>query len=475
MEVKVLFEPGNGGNANKGIEKSVRTGIMPSYMKRLVRTPSRVFLFCWGVLLVAAALVSCRTAGPHYTRPRPKEIPDAITQAVREQPRENFPRLVAFIRERADTDREAFRYAHDWVARNITYDYAVYEGAAERVDEPYEVIANGKAVCEGYARTLELLCGELGIECPYVVGYVRGGSTAGPREASLRSPEDAGKARHAWNAVELDGRWHLVDVTYNAGWYRNEDGLAFNYTHSYYLSTPQHFIYTHFPDDERWQLLDEPLSFEEFKTLPEITPGFFQYGLELVGSHVRATTVTESTYSIRVDVPDDVRLNGILTKSAAAPETVYRNHELVTIAPDGVHTFNVRFPGPGDYVFHLVAKHKAGDDHYRRAASYHFKVPNGAEAAGPYPTVYDTFRDYRIHELDPSARVLDRVAYQTFSFTTDVRRPYFLVVPNVGRYAFSLNRETGRYEATVPLDGEEAYLAVKRGDRYHYLVEYLVE
>lgn len=59
------------------------------------------------------------------------------------------------------------------------------------------VLAGDGAVCEGYAKTLQLLLNLSGIPSVYVVG-------------------DAGGTRHAWNmACMEDGQWYLLDATWD--------------------------------------------------------------------------------------------------------------------------------------------------------------------------------------------------------------------------------------------------------------------
>ena len=53
-------------------------------------------------------------------------------------------------------------------------------------------LLNGLAVCSGYASTFRLLMELQGIHCDYITN-----------------------ADHGWNAVELDGKWYFVDVTWD--------------------------------------------------------------------------------------------------------------------------------------------------------------------------------------------------------------------------------------------------------------------
>ncbi len=93
------------------------------------------------------------------------------------------------------TDYEIELLLHDWICKNVAY-----------IDSPddtmrhtaYGALVNGHAVCEGYARTMQLLCRELSIPCTLVCG------------TSIERNEN-----HMWNVIEIDGDWYNLDVTWD--------------------------------------------------------------------------------------------------------------------------------------------------------------------------------------------------------------------------------------------------------------------
>ena len=62
-------------------------------------------------------------------------------------------------------------------------------------------------VCEGYAKTLKVLCDAFDIPCVLVSGKAK----------DNEYPEDPSKEEpHMWNYVQMeDGKWYLVDATWN--------------------------------------------------------------------------------------------------------------------------------------------------------------------------------------------------------------------------------------------------------------------
>ena len=53
------------------------------------------------------------------------------------------------------------------------------------------------------------------------------------------------------------------------------------------MPDPQQLIFTHFPLDPRWQLLEDPISLEEFEELVPVKSTFFKHDLQLL-SHRNA-------------------------------------------------------------------------------------------------------------------------------------------------------------------------------------------
>lgn len=49
----------------------------------------------------------------------------------------------------------------------------------------------------------------------------------------------------------------------------------------YFLTDPEEFCYTCFPDEDKWQLLKNPISKRKFIRVPYLWPPYFKYGLQL--------------------------------------------------------------------------------------------------------------------------------------------------------------------------------------------------
>ena len=100
-----------------------------------------------------------------------------------------------------DTRYIILKKIHDYICNHAVYDY---QAAGQQVATEAHTAAplfngKGKFVCEGYSKSLKILCDRFGIPCALVSG------TAGTNNEA-----------HMWNYVQMDdGRWYGVDVTWD--------------------------------------------------------------------------------------------------------------------------------------------------------------------------------------------------------------------------------------------------------------------
>ena len=200
----------------------------------------------------------------------------AIDQHALEAParlKSSPQKLVEYLVRPARNDLEKTRAVFRWVAENIRYDTDSYFSGNIRSANPKEVLQSGKAVCSGYSGLFEMLAEKAGLNVVSIAGFGKG---YGYREGQkIRS------VNHAWNAVKIDGKWYLLDATWAAGGYSDQHGKwGREFDESYFLSPPEVFALTHLPRDTKWQLLDQPLTREQFQRYPRIEPVFFTVGFD---------------------------------------------------------------------------------------------------------------------------------------------------------------------------------------------------
>ncbi|MCA9802745.1 MAG: transglutaminase [Cyanobacteria bacterium HKST-UBA02] len=161
--------------------------------------------------------------------------------------------------------------AHDYVADRVAYDYVSYFAGKYPPQDARTVFKTRKSVCAGYANLLSALGKAMKQEIVVVVGDCR--SDPGERLTG---------SGHAWNAARIEGRWYLIDATWDSGTVSREDGFTKNYRTDYLLTPPVVMVMDHYPDNPTWQLLPQALSQGEFLRQPMLRPCFYSAGLKLV-------------------------------------------------------------------------------------------------------------------------------------------------------------------------------------------------
>jgi len=123
---------------------------------------------------------------------------------------------------------------HDWVANNIYYDYdSFYSRNYINLDtSALGTLHSQKSVCEGYANLTAALLRAAGIPAKKVSGFALGVSNASWPE----NFEPNRDSNHAWNEAWLNGRWVIIDTTWdsqntweNGGVSKNEGLSGYHY------------------------------------------------------------------------------------------------------------------------------------------------------------------------------------------------------------------------------------------------------
>jgi transglutaminase/protease-like cytokinesis protein 3 len=302
--------------------------------------------------------------------------------------------LARYLAGPAQNEEEKARALFRWITENITYDTRAYFTGQDRSAGPDDVLKTRKGVCEGFSGLFEKLGRAAGLEIVTVSGHAKGyGTAAGGR---FEGPPD-----HAWNAVRIRGKWRLVDATWGAG-YVNESGRFVRMFNAYFFFTPpERLIYTHFPEDSRWQLIDLPVPLKTFEGYVYLRPAFFLNGLELQ-SHTQGEILTGDSLCVLLHVP---------RHAAILAQLVRNGRDLdpgLTFAQTARDTGWVHavFPSAGTYFLRVFAKPKKDPGSYFWALDYKV-VAGGSSAAKPrFPETYKAFMDKDVFLERPLAGLL---------------------------------------------------------------------
>ena len=136
------------------------------------------------------------------------------------------------IQNRSGNAYDDIRMVHDYLVENIEYDTSLSQSNIYNV---YGALVNGRAVCEGYARSFKYLMDELGIPCTLVIGT--GTNSQGQTE------------NHAWNYVQLNGTWYAIDCTWDDP-VSSSGYVSQSSRYRYFLKGSNEFLQDHTPSGQ---------------------------------------------------------------------------------------------------------------------------------------------------------------------------------------------------------------------------------
>lgn len=338
------------------------------------------------------------------------------------------------------------RAIYAWIIANIRYERLV--GTTQVMQDADTVLHRRVAVCAGYSRLFKALAQAAGLEAVTITG-----------DAKYGYGETRG--RHAWNAVRIGERWGLVDCTWGCGFLDPTGQLVEGAPDLHFLAPPEMMIEGHFPEEPSWQLLDPPLSREEFDRRIYLNPTYYELGLSRIDQRYQIITAKGSA-RVTLEVPDGICINSVLYNTVRdLPNQTIAQRE------GGKYVVTAHFPAPGRYTLRLRAW-RADDPHKiaRRLLDYTV-IATGANAAG-FPTLWPDFHQQHAHLEAP----------RTHSVPVGEEVFFDITVPGAADVGVALTDdddlqplagESGRFQgsATLSRPGTAAIWARFPGGRKH--------
>ena len=237
------------------------------------------------------------------------------------------------------------------------------------------------------------------------------------KDSEYQPGDDVGCAKHEsrWSAVLIDSTWHLADIQWCSKkvsgvdpgeWQLLDDNgkgarnvqkqkreIHYEYDEFYFLTNPEQFIYSHFPKEEKWQLLARPVSLEEFTQMAQLKPHFFEYRLQLK-SHKRCVeSAPEGNIKIELGIPPDADYEFMyrLWISNKGNENVSQHmgkelkHFVFMEVHEGTLSCAIEFPVAGKFKLELFCSDKGLSDSYFPISSYVINAKKAEQGARQYP------------------------------------------------------------------------------------------
>ena len=191
-----------------------------------------------------------------------------------------------------------------------------------------------------------------------------------------------GKFTNTWNAVLIDGEWRFVQCNWGARHLvmskdkkaesvlvvaaaskTGRDKIKYQYDEHYFLPDPEEFILEFFPHNPEWQLIEQPITLDEFESLPFVRSLFFHYHLDFLNQRQAVIyTNARGACDIKLRMPDDLKSRlafhfhlRLANREDSEINGVKLERYVLHTIQDDLVSFNVHVPQVGDYFIEIFA------------------------------------------------------------------------------------------------------------------------
>lgn len=182
--------------------------------------------------------------------------------------------LTDFVTKNISDKEQIAKFYYYWINLNIQYDFekrdkwrkenATFDEINDS-ENPLLVYEEKKGVCSGYSSLYKMFMNLSNIDCVIISGYAK------TLDNLILDPGLDDNYRHAWNAVKIDNYWLLVDTTWAQQFEESISDFYFN-------TSPERLILSHYPEDEKWQLMENPITISDFNEQPYVDSLYFDTG-----------------------------------------------------------------------------------------------------------------------------------------------------------------------------------------------------
>lgn len=257
---------------------------------------------------------------------------------------QSIPKLVAYLTKPATNDIEKARAIARWITSNIAYDFEASASEKYRPsDNPDSVFYHRRALESGFAALFVRMMNVASVET-FAVNGLKKGFNFVPGDASTLK-------RHTWNAFRTGGKWHLVDLPVYKE-VETDGSYKLAYADAFFCIQPEQMVFTNFPDDKRWQLLNEPISKEQFITSVQCFGAFHGLLITPVSHRDYEIFSKPRTLTLNFDAPASLQLGARVYAEKGAKE----QHAAIRTTRTGrTFTVHVKFPAEGAYKLEITA------------------------------------------------------------------------------------------------------------------------
>ncbi|XP_062572358.1 uncharacterized protein LOC134234325 [Saccostrea cucullata] len=130
-----------------------------------------------------------------------------------------------------------------------------------------------------YAQLFSHLCNLAGLPCVVIHGYLKG--------STYEIGQTLNKESHygEWNAVLVDNNWRLINAYWGACAIEGDsdsDMTTYRLDENFFMPDPDQLAYTHFPEEQKWQLMEPSMSMFSFERRAFLKERFFELDMRVL-------------------------------------------------------------------------------------------------------------------------------------------------------------------------------------------------
>ena len=294
--------------------------------------------------------------------------------------------LASLLSQHVTTEAEKARIIYAWITQHIAYDLVAFDNAVNynRYPDvsPAIVLRDRSTICSGYSNLYFALAKAMNLDVAIVIGYAKRATPNQPRFQDVN---------HAWNAVQIDSAWYLLDATWGAGSIV-ENQFTPDYKPYYFATPPEEFIQNHFPQDLGWQLLDQTYTRAEFDNLPQVSDRFYNLGLQL-SSHDNYRIDVSNRFTLKLKAPKDIAALAVLKQG----EQEFANAAIVNRQGNDL-IINIAPPAAGSYELGIYAKKQNDSGQYGEVVQYQLEAH---QSSAGLAKIYGHFNQQQANLIEP--------------------------------------------------------------------------
>jgi hypothetical protein len=350
------------------------------------------------------------------------------------------------------------RAVFKWITANIEYDLDLLQNKNKRAKTFQEVLDRKKDVCNGYAMLFKAMMDKAGINCEIIYGFSKGYNY---EIGNLFNDNNL----HAWNAVKIKNKWHLIDATWGAG-YIHENHFVRSFNDYYFFTPSEELIQTHYPEERRWQLLDKKVHKDEFENFVYLKPAYFNYNIKII-SHNNYTIETANSLQVKVLAPQDIMIEANILYGENKLDQRY----VFTQRKNNTIEINAIFPYAESYILRLFAKKNLETIPYHWILDYHVITNRDANASAGFPEKYGAFDLYNTYVFFPLSKFLSPGKEIEFKLRVNNCEKVALIHEENFNF-FNKNKDFFEGKFIIP-EGKFFIASSKPGsNQFNYLLEY---